>query len=400
MAPPFRKLLGIHWLLFGLTLLLLAVGVYSIYAAVFFRDGEEAGLVHFWQQQLKMSVFGLVPYFAISLIDYKWLRWACIPIYVMGLVAVGMLSTSFAVDVHGQKIALQLVGINFQPAQLAITGTIFLLAVTLGEAHVFFPWMRHYLIRFLVSCVVVGIPFLLMVKQGDLGSAMVMVPLTLGMMIVGNVPFRCIIATGLMAMVVIPPVYFFVLQDYQQSRISVTADLLMGKEVDIKNEGYALVNILTAVGSAGWEGKGLDPRLLLPPQKNMTQLGLVPKLTAHNDFIYAVQCETFGFRGASLIAGGFLCLLLLSLTVAFFARDALGRLLATGIIALIFGHVFEHIGMNIGLLPITGIPLPLMSYGGTFLLVIMTLLGLMQSVWIHRNAMHEEQDGRRARRAV
>ena len=104
----------------------------------------------------------------------------------------------------------------------------------------------------------------------------------------------------------------------------------------------------------------------------------------------------FGTCGlGALLLALFLFLLVMCFTVAFFARDALGRLIVAGIIALLFAHIFEHIGMNIVLLPITGIPLPFISYGGTFLIMIMSLMGLMQSVWVHRNKMLEEEAARR-----
>ena len=395
MAPLFRKFLGLNWLLFALMVAIIGAGVYGVYAAVHFREGSEAYLASYWSLQMKMALFGLVPFFAAALMDYRWIRWGAIIVYITGIVLMLLLSTALGVEVYKQKIALNIGGIQFQPAQIAITGSLMLLAVVLGEGHKFIPWLRHYLIRFAVSGAVMAVPFLLMVKQGDLGSAMVIAPLALGMMIVGNIPFRCLIAAILVGLTVLPPVYFFFLQDYQRSRIQVVVDLFMGKEVDEKGEAWANIHTLTAVGSSGWEGKGTDATKLVAPQKNMTQLNKIPKITSHNDFVFAVFCEALGFRGAAVLVGAFLFMLLLSLTVAFFARDALGRLLATGIVALLFGHIFEHIGMNIGLLPITGIPLPLVSYGGTFLLVCMGLLGLLQSVWIHRNTMLEEADPRR-----
>jgi rod shape determining protein RodA len=96
------------------------------------------------------------------------------------------------------------------------------------------------------------------------------------------------------------------------------------------------------------------------------------------------------------MVGGFVFLLMLCLSVAFFARDALGRLVVAGVLALLFAHTFEHIGMNIGLLPITGIPLPLISYGGTFLVMNLFLFGLVQSVWVHRNAAIEARQAARS----
>ena len=127
-------------------------------------------------------------------------------------------------------------------------------------------------------------------------------------------------------------------------------------------------------------------------------LGLVPQMTSHDDFIFTVIAETFGFQGAALLIFGLLFLLIMALTVAFFACDSLGRLIATGIVGLLFAHCFEHIGMNIGLLPITGIPLPLVSYGGTFVLIVMFLFGMIQSVWVHRNKMLETPESQKAPR--
>jgi rod shape determining protein RodA len=186
-------------------------------------------------------------------------------------------------------------------------------------------------------------------------------------------------------------VYFFALKDYQRARIQVTIDLLMNRPVDVKGDGYSLTNLLKAVGSAGLEGKGLHIKDLPEGQKSMLQLGLTSKATAHTDFIFSSAAETFGFRGAAIMILGFIFILTMSFMIAFFSRDQLGRLITVGIIALLFAHIFEHIGMNIGITPITGIPLPLISYGGTFMVMNLFLFGLIQSVWVHRNAMIEEE---------
>lgn len=395
MTPLFRKFLGMHWILFAIMASLLASGVYAIFAAVHFRDGDQADLTHKWREQINWILIGSVAYFSAAMVDYKWVKWGAVIMYIVSIAMV-VAVFKFGVEVNKQMIGLRLPGVGvFQPAQLAIASTILLMAVVLGEAHKLFPWMRHYLVRFLVSGAIFGVPFLLMLKQGDLGSAMVIVPVAVVMLVVGNIPFRCLIAAALVGLIVIPPVYFFGLKDHQRKRIDVTLDLLQGKEVNIKEEGWALTNILIAVGSAGWQGKGVDAKELPANMKNLLQLGLLPQVTSHNDFIFAVVCETFGFRGAAALLGLFLFLLVMCFTVAFFARDALGRLIVAGIIALLFAHIFEHMGMNIGLLPITGLPLPFISYGGTFLIMNLFLMGLLQSVWVHRNRMLEEEAARR-----
>jgi rod shape determining protein RodA len=164
--------------------------------------------------------------------------------------------------------------------------------------------------------------------------------------------------------------------------------------VDENGDAYALSNNLKAIGSAGWEGKGYEPSEVPPETKSMTHLKLISQETAHTDYIFTVISEAFGFRGAALLIMGFLFVMLMGLAVALFSRDPLGRIMTIGIISLIFAHFIEHIGMNIGVLPITGIPLPLISYGGTFVLVILFLMGLVQSVWVHRNKVIEEADAK------
>ncbi len=378
-------------------LAMITLGIYSIYAAVHFRP--EAAFSSRWNDQIRWVLIGAVFFFTASLIDYKWVRWASLPLYLAGLGLV-VLQGTMGEDTFGQKLSLSIFGVSFQAAQFAITATILLLAVVLGEAHKYIPWLKHYMVRFVVTGIIFAIPFLLVVKQGDLGSAMVLVPIVAAMLLVGNIPFRCLIAVSLIGLIIMPPVYFFALKPYQRDRIQVPLDLLANRPVDTKREGWNLTQLLIAVGSAGWEGKGLDARELPPGQKSMLQLGLTSKSTAHTDFIYASAAESFGFRGAALMIIGFIFILTMALMISFFSRDQLGRLIAVGIIALLFAHIFEHIGMNIGILPITGIPLPLISYGGTFMVMNLFLFGLIQSVWVHRNAMIEEERAKAKSKAV
>jgi rod shape determining protein RodA len=137
-----------------------------------------------------------------------------------------------------------------------------------------------------------------------------------------------------------------------------------------------------AVGKAGWKGVGWKASA---EQGSLHAKAFIPKDTAHNDYIFAVIAEEFGFRGSLLLLTAFALLLIQGLFIAFYSRDVCGRLLACLVVALFFAHVFESIGMCVLLMPITGIPLPLVSYSGTFVVICMLLLGLVQSVWVHRN---------------
>jgi rod shape determining protein RodA len=110
-----------------------------------------------------------------------------------------------------------------------------------------------------------------------------------------------------------------------------------------------------------------------------------PETEAHSDFIFGVICEEFGFRGAILLLSGIALLLLQCIFVAFYSRDQVGRLLVVGITAMIFAHTFQNAGMNLSMLPVIGLPMPFISYGGTFMIVTLFLMGMIQSVWVHRN---------------
>jgi rod shape determining protein RodA len=199
---------------------------------------------------------------------------------------------------------------------------------------------------------------------------------------------------------VAPLAFFFALKPYQQKRITVPLRLLRGETVDYQKEGYAPTNVINAIGSSGWEGKGFGgERMPLDPatgkkKKTMHQLGYIPKDTAHNDYVFAVWAEEQGFRGSLLLISGFALLIFQCVFIAFCARDQVGRLLVVGVAALVFAHVFQNIGMQIQLMPITGIPLPFISYGGTFLVTVMFLMGMVQSVWTHRNVALEEETSR------
>jgi rod shape determining protein RodA len=146
---------------------------------------------------------------------------------------------------------------------------------------------------------------------------------------------------------------------------------------DPLGRGWTINQSLIAIGSGGLEGKGF-----LKGTQNM--LGFLPRNISYNDFIFAVVGEDFGFRGGALLICGLAGLILLCLSVAARADDNAGALLASGIVAMLFTHFFVNIGMTIKVVPITGIPLPFISYGGTFLVICMAAVGLVQSVWIHR----------------
>ncbi len=390
MTPLLRKFLGINWILFFTMIGLLILGVFSIYSASEFRPDPGMSLI--WKKQIRMIVAGLIVFFGAALVDYRWMRWGSLPFY-LGALAL-LISVQFVgVEIHSSKSWLKIGPIQFQPSQLAIASGIVVVAFVLAELHKHVPIFRYHFLRLVLAGIMAIVPCVIVLKEGDFGSASVWFPVLGAMLLVGSIPFRYLIVIALVGLSVLPIAYNFGLKDYQKERIQVFMDVWAGKEIDTQNEGYAINNILKAVGSAGWEGKGFLGKNV-EGQKTVNRMGFIPKDTAINDFIFTVVAEEQGYRGALFLISLFAFLLVQLVFVAFSARDQLGRLLVAGIAALFFAHIFQNIGMNIGLLPITGIPLPFISYGGTFVIIVMFLLGLTQSVWIHRNTPAPEKESK------
>ncbi len=377
MTPLLRKFLGMNWPLFATMAALLIFGVFAIYSACWMREAE--GLDDKWRDQIIFIVIGLVAYFAASLIDYRWVVWVGIPFYLLGIGL--LLYTLFAgVEIYGQKGWMRLPGgFTLQTSQVAIAGGIIFMSIILSHMHRLHPLFRNHFLRLIAAGLAGGIPFLLVLASGDFGSAIVWLPVIGAMVLVGSIPFRYLIVVVLCGTLFVPVAFFFGLKDYQKKRITVQIDMLMGRKVDTLGAAYSAHYNLLAIGSGGFSGKGFKSTDTINYKK------FISPHTAINDFVFAVLAEEHGFRGGVMMLSGFLLLQMLCLFVAFYSRDMMGRLIVVGVVGLFFAHIFQNVGMNLLIMPITGIPLPLISYGGTFVIIVMFLLGLVQSVWVHRS---------------
>ena len=230
------------------------------------------------------------------------------------------------------------------------------------------------MLRLLLSGAIAGAPCLLILMQPDLGEVIIWVPVLLALWFVGGLPLRYLICVILIGIAFVPIAIHFGLKPYQQQRITAFTH----PDIDKQGSAWAINQSLIAIGSGGWSGKGFKA------PNTQIELGFLPATAVHNDYIFSAIGEQWGFVGGILLLGGFALLLLTCLFVAFLAGDQLGLLLVVGITALIFTHIFQNMGMTIAMLPITGVPLPLISYSGSFVLMIMFGLGLVNSVWIHR----------------
>lgn len=380
-----RFLRRFDWLLFGAMLALIAVGTVTIYsagharAAAFFHD--------VWRSNLATAAFGLVLYFALAAFDYrKYLDFLAVPAYAVSLaclVAVLLVGS----EVYGGKRWLWF----FQPSEISKLGVITLLAALLGGR--WFAWLGGFR-GFCLAAALIGVPSLLILAEPDLGTTLTLVPATVAILFVAGVWRKglvTLLAAGALATAaVLGAVYeaekpgvaperrerilrCVPLKPHQVKRVRV----FLFPEEDLRGAGWNLRQAKLSIGSGGYAGKGIG-------KGELNHLKYLPPSISMNDFIFCVYAEETGFRGTLLLLGLFGVLLVSGCRVAAFAADARGRLLALGFSTLIFAHVYVNIAMSIGLVPITGLPLPFISSGRTFLLTVMCGLGLIQSVAVHR----------------
>ncbi|MGB0776144.1 MAG: FtsW/RodA/SpoVE family cell cycle protein, partial [Akkermansiaceae bacterium] len=375
MTPLLRKILGMNWLLVLTMLALCVFGIYAIESAA--RHLTNGG--EWFANRQKMWVMAGCGVFVITaLIDYRWIRWLGIPMYLvgLGLMIVALLKGN---EVH----QISLAGQSFQPTQLGIAGGIVLMASMLQDLPKLHAVFRLPFMRLLVVAALAGVPFLIVIKMGDMGSALVWLPVTAVIMYVGGLPYRYLICMGIVGFGLIAIAYYIVMPKASErgaKRIELYLDMVNEREVDINGDAYAPYWVSTSIGKAGWKGLGWNAT---SDRGSLHDKKYIPWKTAHNDFIFAVIGEEQGYRGSLVLLTLYAVLLIQCLFIAFYSRDSSGRIIAAAVVALLFAHIFENIGMCVLLTPITGIPLPLVSYSGTFVIMCMFLLGLVQSVWVH-----------------
>jgi rod shape determining protein RodA len=367
MTPFLRKLLGLNWVLL-LTMLSLAIfGVIAIYSATSARQDPIAA--DFWRKQANWVAVGFFAFMVASLIDYRWIFWGAAPMYVLGLVFL-VLTKVMGTKVYGARSWLHLGPVNFQPAQLAVVAGIMVLALFLSQFR-----EMHPMLRLLLCGAIAGAPCLLIFLQPDLGEVIIWAPVLLAMLFVAGLPLRYLICIILIGIAFVPIAIHLGLKPYQYQRITA----FINPDIDKQGSAWAINQSLIAIGSGGWSGKGFKA------PNTQIELGFLPSTAVHNDYIFSAIGEQWGFVGGMFLVSAFALLIVTCLFVAFFAEDQFGLLLVIGVTALIFTHIFQNVGMTIAMLPITGVPLPLISYSGSFVLMIMFGLGIVNSVWVHRH---------------
>ncbi len=354
-----------HWLLL-MVMALMVIGVLFIYSAAWVGDGLP--VPGFYRRQMLWGAGGLVGYLTLMRLDYRQIASAAWLLYAIGL-ALLVLVLFVGEAVHGARRWLNLLGLQVQPAEFAKLSTLLVLARYLAAPGTQMASWK----TLLTSGMIVGAPFLLIQAQPDLGTAVVLLPIAGAMIFVAGMPLRRIAFLLCVGALLLPVGWVFALSDYQQERVRVFFD--PGR--DPLGAGWNKMQSEIAVGSGGLTGKGY-----LEGTQNV--LGFLPRSVAPTDFIYSVIAEETGFVGSAIVLSLYAGVMLAVGRAALVSRDRLGRLIAVGVAALLFCHVAVNIAMTIGLMPITGLPLPLISYGGSFMISTLCALGLVQSVFVRR----------------
>lgn len=341
------------------TLLLVIAGIMVLYATTVKAAGVTTDVDA--RNQLIFAALGLTGLAALTFIDYRlWLK-------LSGLAYIVSLLLLVIVDVAGHSALgatrwINLGFFQFQPSELVKLVLIIVLAKLLSDNYDRLEQPRYLLL----SVVVTALPVALVLAQPDLGTALVLLAIWFAMIIVSPVPKGYMLALAVGGLILLP-LALQLLQPYQRDRLTT----FLNPAADPLGRGFNVVQATIAVGSGQILGRGLAAG-------SQSQLNFLP--SQHTDFIFAVLAEKLGFVGAILMLILFGLLIARIIVVAHRSRDRFGLFIAVGVASMLLFQVFINIGMNMGIMPVTGIPLPLISYGGTSLIISLAAIGLVQSI--------------------
>ncbi len=356
--------------LVGCVVAVAALGCLMVFSATRGRDPDSYDLT-FLGRQVLFVVVGVGAMVAVTLIDYRRFRDIAPLAYLLVLGGLALVVSGFGSERKGTQAWFQLGPFQLQPSEFAKLIVIVALASLLAQ----FGGRDLDLRRLAALLAVAGVPMVLILLQPDLGTALVFVAVIMGLLLIGGARARHIVAlTALGLLGVVGVLRSGMLEEYQQCRLTSFLDQ-QTEACEERDSAYNVEQSQTAIGAGGWLGQGLL-------QGTQTRLDIVPE--QHTDFIFTAVGEELGFAGSATL------LALLSIITwriwraAQLARDPLGSLICVGVLAMFVFQVFENVGMTMGIMPVTGIPLPFMSYGGSSTIMSFLAIGLVLNVHMRR----------------
>lgn len=355
-----RKMLkNMEWSILISTIILVVIGLVALTSATKNSNYDELKKQILW---ITISIPVLI---VVIFVDYEII--AKISPILYGIILILLVAVLFTSAINGATSWFDIGPFSFQPAEFAKVIIILFMAWLITKIQ---KRGRDEINRFLKLCMVIAffaVPILLIIKQPDYGTAIAFVFAFVFMLFVAGLKKRYIIPSILLVVILIPVLYFFVLPEHAKSRI----DVYLNPNLDPRGAGYNIIQSKLAIGAGQLFGMGLF-------KGNQTQLGfLYPKTT---DFIFSLIGEEMGFVAAAAIIFLYVVLITKAIYVAKTAKDDLGSYIAIGIAGIFAFHMIENIGMTMGLLPITGIPLPFVSYGGSSMLSNFIMIGLLLNI--------------------
>jgi rod shape determining protein RodA len=342
---------------FPLLLLLLALTVFGL-IVLYSASGQRVGAVIRQAEYLALGFVVMLAAAQVSVQRYR--RWSPV-IFSAGIVLL-LAVLVFGVGAKGAQRWLSVGGFRFQPSELMKLAMPLMLSWYLA-ARILPP--RFY--QILVSLVLILLPAALVVRQPDLGTAVLIAASGLIVLFMSGISWRVIFGAVFLAILSAWPAWVYLLHDYQRQRILT----LLNPERDKLGTGWNIIQSKTAIGSGGWSGKGWL-------NGTQSQLDFLPE--SHTDFIIAVLAEEFGLRGVILLLALYLLIFIRGFWIGMNAQDSFARLVAAGLTMTFFIYVFVNMGMVSGLLPVVGVPLPLVSAGGTSIVTLMAGFGILMAI--------------------
>lgn len=354
-----RELKNVEWSLLIVALILCVIGLVALFSATQEAEHDE------FNKQCIWFVVSLVIMLGVMLVDYELIVKAS-PIFY-GLFILLLIAVLFTPEVNGATSWFDIGFFSFQPGEFAKVFVILFLTFAILKVQQRDKKDINKPTRLLILLAALGVPVLLIVKQPDYGTAAAFIVAAGLMLITAGIDKKYIIITSILVIIAVPILYHFILPDHAKKRI----DIFLNPESDPRGSGYNIIQSKLAIGAGGLTGMGVL-------KGNQTQLGfLYPKTT---DFIFAVIGEEMGFIIAGFVIILYVFLVTKCLYIAKTAKDETGTLIATGITGIFLFHMVENIGMVMGLLPITGVPLPFISYGGSSLITNFICIGLLLNI--------------------
>lgn len=354
-----RELKNMEWGLLIVALILSAIGLVALFSATQETEYDE------FKKQIIWLIVSIVAMVIVMCIDYEFL--VKISPIGYGVIIILLIGVLFTEPINGATSWFDIGSFSLQPGEFAKIFVILFLAFVISKIQSRYKEDINKPTRLLLILVTVGLPILLIILEPDYGTAAAFIVALAIILFTSGINKKYIITTFIIIIVAVPLLYNFVLPEHAKERI----DIFLNPESDPRGAGYNIIQSKLAIGAGGLTGMGLL-------KGNQTQLGfLYPKTT---DFIYSVIGEEMGFVVAGTIIILYVYFITKILYVAKTAKDDIGSIIASGIAGIFIFHVLENIGMVMGLLPITGVPLPFVSYGGSSMITNFIMLGILLNI--------------------